>query len=542
MGIDQVMSNGMVKLFAFAALLVFVGILSLLSVLPSSTAARDEESDEWNYAIIIDAGSTGSRLFLYKYRSITEHDLIDVEPVIDELSSSPVVKKVTPGLSSFRHKPQFAAAYIKPLLDHAVHFIPSHQHAYTSLFILATAGMRLLPKNEQDNVLKNLRTNLPSLTSIQIIPEHIRVIEGKWEGIYFWISVNYVLGRFKRNGTRYVRQPTVGILDMGGASVQLAIESNATGASFSETTATINLGCRDDDRTYRYQLYVTTFLGYGVNEALRMYEQKLSDDLTSENGNKTYVRDPCLPVNLLKAVIRKDGSQFIRKGFGDWDICVKSLTSFLKTDSANSECYTLSCFFGLVRAPPVSLSDTELYGFSEYWYSLEDVLFMGGPYDFSKIESKAREFCRLKWSVIQANYQNNLYPKANDERLRTQCFRSAWIIAVLHEGFSIDKLHNHFQSAFYIDGQEVHWALGAVLYHMRYFPLREVTQPTLNRSSHAASPSIHLSVYWLALVLLFFICIAWIFYEAGRKQFTVGAEPSLRGYMMLPQDQPYMEP
>lgn len=64
---------------------------------------------------------------------------------------------------------------------------------------------------------------------------------------------------------------------------------------------------------FSYRLYVTTFLGYGVNEALRKYEQKLSSVLISEKANKSYVRDPCLPRNLLKTVNRKDGSQFSRR-------------------------------------------------------------------------------------------------------------------------------------------------------------------------------------------------------------------------------------
>lgn len=64
---------------------------------------------EWSYSIVIDAGSTGSRLFLYKYRAVNDQELIDVKPVVDKLSLRPVVKKITPGLSSFRDKPEAAA-------------------------------------------------------------------------------------------------------------------------------------------------------------------------------------------------------------------------------------------------------------------------------------------------------------------------------------------------------------------------------------------------------------------------------------------------
>ena len=38
-------------------------------------------------------------------------------------------------------------------------------------------------------------------------------------------------------------------------------------------------------------------------------------------------------------------------------------------------------------------------------------------------------------------------------------FKSAWIHAVLHNGFYIDELQNHFRSAFEIDGQEVQWVI-----------------------------------------------------------------------------------
>lgn len=45
----------------------------------------------------------------------------------------------------------------------------------------------------------------------------------------------------------------------------------------------INLGCKEHDVEHEYQLYVTTFLGFGVNQAEEKYEEKLVD----ENDLKT---------------------------------------------------------------------------------------------------------------------------------------------------------------------------------------------------------------------------------------------------------------
>ncbi|VBB26457.1 unnamed protein product [Acanthocheilonema viteae] len=567
------MSHGMLKLFAAAALFVFTIILLLFSVLPNSTEA-------------VDAGSTGSRLFLYKYRSVNDRELIDVKPVRDKLSLRPVVKKITPGLASFRDKPEDAAEYIKPLLDYAVEFIPLNKHSYTTLFIFATAGMRLLPIEKQNKVLRNLRQNLPFQTSIQIIPDHIKVIEGKWEGIYSWIAVNYILGRFTRNKTDFTRQPTVGIIDMGGASIQIAVELNLT-SGINESVESINLGCKDNEQAYSYRLFVTTFLGYGVNEALQKYEQKLCNDLVVKNTNISYIRDPCLPVNLLKTVKSKDGSQFSRKGkthktwkhkpelhnthpeldnnpldwdlhytfissswakyvvdigIGDWDTCIKNVRLLLTATVANSKCYGQKCLFGLVRSPPISLSEIELYGFSEYWFSLENVLSMGGQYDFSKTASKARQFCRMKWSTIRMQYRNNVYPKADEARLRSQCFKSAWITAVLHEGFSVSKTHNRFRSAFDVNGQEAHWALGALLYHMRYFPLREIVSSKPQHPNYRIVSNQN-PIFWVVSLILLVNIALWVLYKAGKKRY-LRRDPSTRGYisLLLSQNQLYMQP
>ena len=51
-----------------------------------------------------------------------------------------------------------------------------------------------------------------------------QVIDGRMEGVYGWIAVNYMLGRFDHAFVEPNRQTTVGALDMGGASTQITYE------------------------------------------------------------------------------------------------------------------------------------------------------------------------------------------------------------------------------------------------------------------------------------------------------------------------------
>ena len=78
--------------------------------------------------------------------------------------------------------PSQASSYLEPLLDFAAQQIPSDKHMETPLYILATAGMRMLSLADQESILDDLRVDIPLKYNFHFISSHVEVITGKQEG------------------------------------------------------------------------------------------------------------------------------------------------------------------------------------------------------------------------------------------------------------------------------------------------------------------------------------------------------------------------
>ena len=90
------------------------------------------------------------------------------------------------------------------------------------------------------------------------------------------------------------RPRTVGALDMGGASMQAAMEittnlqlEGMTDKDKSQV-AEINLGCKEHDTEHTYRIFVTTFLGFGANEAMARH-QRQHFSVHLRNGSSCWV-------------------------------------------------------------------------------------------------------------------------------------------------------------------------------------------------------------------------------------------------------------
>ena len=117
---------------------------------PEAVAAAAAD-DGRKYAIVFDAGSTGSRVHVFRFDGGGAGELALVDDTFEQLK---------PGLSSFAKTPEDGAASLKPLLETAMKTVPAAQRGATTVEVRATAGLRMLPGHEADDLLAAVRALL----------------------------------------------------------------------------------------------------------------------------------------------------------------------------------------------------------------------------------------------------------------------------------------------------------------------------------------------------------------------------------------------
>jgi guanosine-diphosphatase len=236
---------------------------------------------------MIDAGSTGSRIHVYKFNNCGSSPEYEYE----------VFKITKPGLSSYPDSPEDAAESLDVLLDEAVTVIPKDLQKCTPIAVKATAGLRLLPGSKSDDILhaveKHLRDNYPFPL---VEKDPVVVMDGKEEGVYAWITANYLLNTIRADTPK--NTPTYAVLDLGGGSTQIVFEP-----MFASEGGRLEEGEHKYDLTFGGKtriLYQHSYLGYGLMSARRHVHQ-LVDFMASlrlnpsdkETGNN-FIGNPCL--------------------------------------------------------------------------------------------------------------------------------------------------------------------------------------------------------------------------------------------------------
>jgi Golgi apyrase len=416
------------------------------------------------------------------------------------------------GISTFgEHPHDVGPEHLDALLSHALKKIPSEDVPNTPLFLLATAGMRILPTLQQQSVLKEVCDFARSTTKFQL-PDcnlHVQIIPGETEGLYGWIAANYLLGGFDqpKNHDHGKGHNTYGFLDMGGASAQIAFAPNATEAEKHANDLTLLRLRAIDGTASEHKVFVTTWLGFGANQARQRYVKALLESSTSKE-----LPDPCLPAGL-KVDVTKNGMLLEGKagddekskeeaaahllGTGKFSECLHQTNPLLEK---NKECTDAPCLFNGQHVPAIDFDVNHFVGVSEYWHTTHEIFEKGHKekaYDFKTYQERVDEFCSQDWEKIQRGIEKEKWGgKVDEEKAREVCFKASWIINILHDGIGIPrvgieglpdgknttkKVHDKakakgfldpFQAVNKINDVEVSWTLGKmVLYASSEVPM-----------------------------------------------------------------------
>ncbi len=391
----------------------------------------------------------------------------------------------------------------------------------TPVYLLATAGMRLLPDEQRDAVLEKTCTFIRDKTPFHAgktiqscLSDHVQVISGEQEGLLGWIAINYLMDGFHfqsldaattltsgdakgKEVTAATQKSTYGFLDMGGASTQIAFEpslaalSSSKGQAAEDDLKTVHLRMLDGQDVSN-EVFVTTWLGFGTNQARSRFVDQLYLNATHKATSQDLqaaLADPCLPTGLVlpsspsKTVAAEVGGTISTNsvvGTGSFQTCLTAMKPLLEKDAT---CAHPPCLFYGVHVPPIDFSVNHFIGVSEYWYSSHDIFGLGGVYDYVEFQEAAVKYCSRNWTDLEAEFKAGKYGANVDEgRLRMQCFKAAWMATVLHEGIGIPRIidskgtgdgkdhadqaqdkaddKNLFQSVNDVRGLAVSWTLG----------------------------------------------------------------------------------
>jgi hypothetical protein len=183
--------------------------MSQEGIASSPAPPLDPVSDPLEYAVILDAGSAGSRVHVFSWSS-------DPDRVLDSLTEV-CVKKIHPAISTFYDRKKKLKKYMHTLTTYAEQCIPPELWTSTKVSLLATAGLRKMRTLEQNWILAE---SLDILEGGAFSVADVKILSGEEEALYDWLAV--VSAHRTEGQDIFAGGASRGVIDMGGESKQIA--------------------------------------------------------------------------------------------------------------------------------------------------------------------------------------------------------------------------------------------------------------------------------------------------------------------------------
>ncbi|KJX95515.1 nucleoside diphosphatase gda1 like protein [Zymoseptoria brevis] len=421
------------------------------------------------YALMIDAGSTGSRIHVYRFNNCGPTPELE-----NEEFKMTEKKEGGSGLSSYKGDAEGAAKSLDVLMEVAMKNVPDKLKGCTPVAVKATAGLRKLGPEMSDAILKAVRTRLETVYPFPVVSEAnggVEVMDGKDEGVYAWITTNYLLGKIGGPD----KTPTAAVFDLGGGSTQIVFQP-----TFPAPQGGMPEQLQEGDHKYKlsfggrdFTLYQHSYLGYGLMEARDHLHRVVVEGMYENYGpSKDFlsqpIRNPCFGIGMSKnvKVPLSEGHplgasvtvNMTGPSVGSPAQC-RALAE--KTLLKEAECKLAPCAFNGVHQPSLekTFAKEDVYLFS-YFYDRVQPLGMPESFTLRELKELTARVCQGgdAWKVFES--VPGAYEELQD-RPET-CLDLNFMLALLHTGYEM-PIDREVKIAKKIKGNELGWCLGASL-------------------------------------------------------------------------------
>lgn len=416
---------------------------------------------------MVDAGSTGSRIHAYRFNNCGPTPELE-----DEMFEQTAKKKGGSGLSSYDADAEGAAKSLDVLLDAALRTVPKQYRSCSPIAVKATAGLRKLGTEKSEKILEAVRHRLETKYPFPVLSDEkggVEVMDGRDEGVYAWITTNYLLGNI--GGPE--KKPSAAVFDLGGGSTQVVFEPTApegnklTVMPDGDHVYKLNFGKRS------FVLYQHSYLGYGLMAARENLHSLVFSNAEKENGGPGWkpsrpITNPCIQPDQSAAVnvtfptshplspqIEVEMKGLDRPSSKD---CFALAESTLHKEK---ECALAPCAFEGQYQPRLSdvFANEEIYLFS-YFYDRLSELGMPSDFSLSQLQDVADAVCAGEasgsWKIFPSEAVDELHDRAEG------CLDLSFQLALLTRGYEMEP-SRRVKIAKKIDGRELGWCLGASL-------------------------------------------------------------------------------
>lgn len=396
-----------------------------------------------NPMIVADAGSTGTRVFVFYYdgSEIVSHRAAKLLPGVSGLFKSSSVSGG--GVNSAIEQ------YLVPGVRKAKEFIhglraPVSGESKVPIYIYATGGVRSMSRAAREELLGTMRSVVQAedREAHELGLVHVGEISGHAEAVYGLLSASYINGLLTSGGPinrENVYNCTTAVLDLGGSSLEVA------SAGLDERIGT------DDD-------VLISYADFGIEASFEKVERAVRN---GELKNIGISENPC--------VFRGDG-----------ELCMKAIRKVIIGDTKFT-----------------SVSDSEVLAISGFAYAIDFVNFLYSNFNMNNVNGEfsnyvkddgnteaiasaydhafSREFPNPRVSLLKEAcvsvcrlpemkdlFTAHKYTRAED--LPTRCFATCYTYELMKAlGFSEDD--NRVRFVLDMHGREVEWTLGVYLKH-----------------------------------------------------------------------------